>query len=160
MDHMQFLMVRSEDSDGEISGHALMATCPPGSHIHDHPDEKYPHKMPDVGMPDLLKLLDLSNRLPLDGEITPIMAWAGLRSHPRCSELTKPDFEAIRDELLAKIRCYGFGAVLEEFEVRDAIQSMLAKKVEGNPDLHQMSMGWSPPPAPEAFQGQPMMTGP
>jgi hypothetical protein len=107
MDHMQFLMVRSEDSDGEISGHALMATCPPGSHIASKPDEKYPHKMPDIGMPDLLKLLDLSNRLPLDGEITPIMAWASIRNHPRCIELAKEDFEALRDELLAKIRCYG-----------------------------------------------------
>jgi hypothetical protein len=107
MDHMQFLMIRSEDSDGEISGHALMATCPPGSHIANHPEEKYPHKMPEIGMPDLLKLLDLSNRLPLDGEITPIMAWAGIRNHPRSRELSKEDFEALRDELLAKIRCYG-----------------------------------------------------
>lgn len=107
MDHMQFLMVRSEDSDGEISGHALMATCPPGSHIAKRPEEKYPHKMPEIGMPDLLKLLDLSNRLPLDGEITPIMAWAGIRNHPRSHELSKVDFEALRDDLLAKIRCYG-----------------------------------------------------
>ncbi|KAF2426525.1 hypothetical protein EJ08DRAFT_721730 [Tothia fuscella] len=128
MDHMQFLMIRSEDSDGEFSGHALMATCPPVSHITTNPEEPYPHKMPEIGMPDLLKLLDLSNRLPLDGEITPIMAWAGIRNHPRSKGLNKEDFEGLRDELLAKIRCYGFGAVLEEFEVKDALYSVLAKK--------------------------------
>jgi hypothetical protein len=108
MDHMQFLMVRSQDSDGEISGHALMATCPPATHIEDHPEEKYPHKMPALETADLAKLLDLSSRLPLDGEITPIMAWAAIRSHPRCEDLNKADLEIIKKELVQKIRCYGY----------------------------------------------------
>lgn len=102
------LLVRASDSDADISGHALMATCPPESHIAHRPEEPYPHKMPDLQMPDLMKLLDLSNRLPLDGEITPVMAWAMLLQHERFSELTKADFEAIKGELLAKIRCYGY----------------------------------------------------
>lgn len=108
MDHMQFLMVRSEDSTGEISGHALMATCPPHSHISEQPEEKYPHKMPDIGKGDLVKLLDLSRRLPMDqGEITPIMAWAQIRGHPKFFELGKPDFEMLQDVLDKKVRCYG-----------------------------------------------------
>jgi len=134
MDHMQFLMVRSTDSEeAEISGHALMATCPPQSHINDHPEEKYPHKMPDIGPADLVRLLDLSNRLPLDGEITPIMAWASIRQHPRAQELTPKDFATMKEELKGKIRCYGFGAVLEEFEVRDALQNIFALKPESFP---------------------------
>jgi hypothetical protein len=108
MDHMQFLMVRASDSDADVSGHALMATCPPESHIVATPDEKYPHQMPDITMPDLLKLLDLSNRLPLDGEITPIMAWAMIMRHERFFDLTKEEFEAIKGDLLAKVRCYGY----------------------------------------------------
>ncbi|KAI9694424.1 MAG: hypothetical protein M1822_000040 [Bathelium mastoideum] len=143
MDHMQFLCVRSDeslqnpppvnddqslDADVHISGHALMATCPPASHIAAHPQNPYPHKMPDLGVPDLMKLLDLSNRLPLDGEITPIMAWTIVRGHARVAELTQKDIEAIRTDLLAKVRCYGFGAVLEEFEVRDALSNVLATK--------------------------------
>lgn len=110
MDHMQYLMVRSQESEdgAEISGHALMATCPPESYVAEHPQEPYGHKMPDIGMADLVKLLDLSNRLPLDGEITPIMAWAGIHSHPRCDELTKEDFEKMKTDLTGKVRCYGY----------------------------------------------------
>lgn len=107
MDHMQFLMVRAHDAEETVSGHALMATCPPESHIANNPDDKYPHQMPDVAMPDLLKLLDLSNRLPLDGEITPIMAWAMILQDQRFKELTAVDVSSIKGELLAKVRCYG-----------------------------------------------------
>lgn len=107
MDHMQFLMVRAHDAEETISGHALMATAPPESHIASNPQENYPHQMPDIAMPDLMKLLDLSNRLPLDGEITPIMAWAMILQDPRFAELTKGDVELIKGDLLAKVRCYG-----------------------------------------------------
>lgn len=128
MDHMQFLMVRANDSDADVSGHALMASCPPESHIVNNPEEKYPHQMPDITMPDLLKLLDLSNRLPLDSEITPVMAWAMILRDPRFFELSAKDFDDVKGDLLAKVRCYGFGAVLEEFEVSDALMAVFAAK--------------------------------
>ena len=107
MDHMQMLCVKSQESEGEISGHALMATCPPESHLIQHPDVQYPHKMPDMHAGDLLKLLDLSNRLPLDGEITPVMAWAFVLKDPRVRSLSKDDFLVMKTDLLAKVRCYG-----------------------------------------------------
>ncbi|KAI0587124.1 hypothetical protein Alg130_03956 [Pyrenophora tritici-repentis] len=125
---MQFLMVRAHEADDNISGHALMATAPPDAHITNCPEEKYPHQMPDVKMPDLMKLLDLSNRLPLDGEITPIMAWAKIIQNENFRTLSKEDIELMKGELLAKVRCYGFGAVLEEFEVSDALMTVLAGK--------------------------------
>ncbi|KAF1833282.1 hypothetical protein BDW02DRAFT_500939 [Decorospora gaudefroyi] len=133
MDHMQFLMVRAHDADEHISGHALMATAPPDAHITNCPEEKYPHQMPDIKMPDLMKLLDLSNRLPLEGEITPIMAWAKILQHENVRDLVKEDFEHMKGELLAKVRCYGFGAVLEEFEVSDALMTALAGKFSHGP---------------------------
>ncbi|KAF2084017.1 hypothetical protein K490DRAFT_76129 [Saccharata proteae CBS 121410] len=130
MDHMQFLLVRSQDSEADVSGHALMATCPPHSHIVNNPEDKYPHQMPDLQSGDLMKLLDLSNRLPLDGEITPVMAWAMVLRDERVGELGKGDFERVKGDLLAKVRCYGFGAVLEEFEVSDALSSVFAAKCQ------------------------------
>jgi hypothetical protein len=84
-----------------------MATAPPDSHIANCPEEKYPHQMPDITMPDLMKLLDLSNRLPLDGEITPIMAWAKIIQDPCFKDLSKDEIDVIKTELLAKVRCYG-----------------------------------------------------
>jgi len=109
MDHMQFLMVRSTTSEeAEISGHALMASCPPQSHIDERPDEKYEQAVPDVGMPDLMKLLDLSARLPLDGEITPIMAWALVRREPEFAKLAPADFDGLKEDLKGKVRCYGY----------------------------------------------------
>lgn len=107
MVHMQFLLVRSNDSDGEISGHALMATVPPTSHIDEKPSEAYPPQMPALGMKDLAKLLDLCHRLELDGEVTPIMAWTRIMHDHRLPELEAEDFVAIRADLLSKVRCYG-----------------------------------------------------
>lgn len=114
MDHMQPLMVKSNESEIEACGHALMATCPPQQHIDTNPDEPYPYQVQDVPMPDLVKLLDLSNRLPLDGEITPIMAWASIRGHERAGELRAGDYRAIKDGLSGKVRCYGY---VNEFSI-------------------------------------------
>lgn len=108
MDHMQMLCVQSQQSEGDdISGHVLMATCPSRNHLIERPDVQYPHMMPELKASDLLKLLDLSNRLPLQGEITPIMAWAAILRHEHVRLLTQSDFEAVTSELLAKVRCYG-----------------------------------------------------
>jgi len=92
MEHMRYLIVRSPNSDEQefyhpaenpddreydhMSGHVMMATCPSMTHVLKKPNEAYPYKMPDLGMPDLRRLLDSSARLPLnhDSEITPIMA--------------------------------------------------------------------------------------
>merc|ERR1711939_180331 len=151
-DHMQMLLVRSEDSDGEISGHVLMATCPPHSHILDKPEEKYPHKVFDLPGLELEKLLNLSAQLPIaECELPPVRAWAMIRSHPRFTELTKEECEALRDELAPKIRCYGFGAVLEDFEVRDAVAKVIANKGD-YPGMEQMEMDWHSPPNPDSFR--------
>lgn len=108
MDHMQMLCVKSHESEEEISGHALMATCPPNNHLIQHPDVRYPHQIPpEIPGGDLLKLLDLSARLPLDGEITPIMAWANIMRNPRFGELQETHVRGIMDSLMPKVRCYG-----------------------------------------------------
>lgn len=126
MDHMQYLMVRSHNPDGQvhhhpmenpddsehehISGHALMATAAPYSHVMENPGEKYPHQMPDgVGDSAIAKLLQLSTRLPLDrdGEITPVMAWSMIWRCDQIGRLGKVDLERIKTNLATKVRCYG-----------------------------------------------------
>ena len=56
---------------------------------------------------DLKTLMDLSKRLDLDGEITPVMAWGMILAHPRLGEFTGEDFVRVADELRGKVRCYG-----------------------------------------------------
>jgi len=130
-DHLQFMCVRSnQDPEQSPNGHALMWSCPPYSHIDNLPDVQYPHKMPDVPNTELMRLLTLSQDLPLDGELTPVIALNIIRNHPRFGELTLQDFKTIQEDLSTKTRCYGFGAVLEEFELRDALSSVFATKLE------------------------------
>lgn len=141
---------KDDDEFEHMSGHALMATAPPASHIFDKPKEMYPFQMPqDVSTGTLAKLLDLSNRLPIDrnGEITPIMAWTVILRDPRIQELDAVDLKKLKDNLLPKVTCYGcvsmyrlisssstadknpsFGAVIEEFEVRDGLLAIYAEK--------------------------------
>ena len=83
MDHMQFLVERASEPEGEPCGHALMASCSPVPDPENHPEIPFGHnptqhlngnaqKTWDLSKGDLANLLDLSKRLNLDGEITPV----------------------------------------------------------------------------------------
>ena len=112
MDHLQYMLVRSnQDNDHPPSGHALMISCPPHSHIENHPDVPYPHKAMDLPGSELMKLFQLSQTLPLEGEITPIIALNMIWNHPRFNEMTAEDLNNIREELRLKTRCYGYAAI-------------------------------------------------
>ncbi|KHN98537.1 bZIP-type transcription factor [Metarhizium album ARSEF 1941] len=142
MQHLPFLTSRSEG--GDPCGHALMASCPPApfgklttktpfgnTHTHDRGDGSNPAQGTwEISKADLSTLLDLSQRLDLDGEITPVMAWGMILSHPRFADFQPEDFAKIAAELGRKVRCYGFGAVMEEFELRDAFESVLPSGME------------------------------
>jgi hypothetical protein len=81
MDHMQFLVERASEPKGEPCGHALMASCPPEPNLENHPFGHTTHlngtapKTWDLSKGDLVNLLDLSKRLNLDGEITPVSTY-------------------------------------------------------------------------------------
>ncbi|KAF4551396.1 Hypothetical protein D9617_13g098940 [Elsinoe fawcettii] len=89
----------------------------------DKPGDPYPHQMPQgISKPDLSRLLQLSATLPMEGgEVTPVRAWTIIMSSERCHQMTGQDFAMVQQDLFGKVRCYGFGAVVEEFEVHDAI---------------------------------------
>lgn len=146
MSHQQYLVVRSHNPDGQphhhpmeraddmefdhMSGHALMATCPPMSHVMEKPGEPYPHQMPDMSKSALMKLLESSAMLPgmEGGEVTPVRAWMMIIQDERVHGFNQHDFELLTTDLLGKVRCYGFGAVLEEFEISDAIATVCISK--------------------------------
>lgn len=56
---------------------------------------------------ELEKLLEFSDRLSLNGEITPVEAWQRIRQHPRFPDLTMAGLEDIRAKLVPEVKCYG-----------------------------------------------------
>ncbi|OAL17503.1 hypothetical protein AYO22_11538 [Fonsecaea multimorphosa] len=145
-DHEEYLVRRSADSpnteeDALFSGHALMASCPPPSHIARVPAEggglvpTYEHKVPDAESVQILNnLLNLSQTLKGSaiptGQVTPIMALQSLKGHRNYATLTREDVLGMIESIRSKVRCYGFGAVMEDFELRDALSSIFATKPE------------------------------
>ncbi|KAI5782456.1 hypothetical protein FPQ18DRAFT_421295 [Pyronema domesticum] len=117
--------------EADFHGHALMITCPPESWSTMNPGLPWDFKgQLDIEAADLSILFDLSNRLQLEGEMTPIAVWATIARHERFSELTMEDFDNVKHELVKKIKCYGFGAVLDEWDVSDAMSKLFAQKLE------------------------------
>ncbi|EXJ88517.1 hypothetical protein A1O1_05447 [Capronia coronata CBS 617.96] len=144
-DHEEYLVRRSFDSpddDGaQFSGHALMASCPPPSHIERVPAQNgglvptYDHKVPDAESVQILNnLLNLSKSLTgsaiPSGQVTPIMALQSLKGHRNYGTLTREDVLGMVEAIKSKVRCYGFGAVMEDFELRDALSGIFATKPE------------------------------
>jgi hypothetical protein len=56
---------------------------------------------------ELQKLLEFSEGLDLDGEITPIQAWRRIRCHAKFDKLTPTQLETLRESLLSMVQCYG-----------------------------------------------------
>lgn len=123
------------------------------SHTHDKDTEETPAQGTwEINKADLSTLLDLSSSLDLDGEVTPVMAWSMIMNHPDFSKLTRNDFNRITNILGSKVRCFGyvsaldrlderngtqcanvycrFGAVMEEFDLQDAIADIHGSRIE------------------------------
>ncbi|KAJ5233073.1 hypothetical protein N7468_006029 [Penicillium chermesinum] len=145
-EHTDYLCRRSvteaDDEDMPFSGHALMASCPPPSYISNTtPDQTYPHKTYDLPHANLHTLLNLSRQLVTEGQITPIMALQCLKNHELYPTLSRDDIKIVVDTLNTKVRCYGFGAVVEDFELMDCLSSVLGTKVElGAPRMRDDSI--------------------
>lgn len=118
MAHLPWLLDRAAQSGSDPCGHALMASCPPQpfsglapdvpfGNTHCSKDCKTGQKTWELSKADLSTLLDLSKRLDLDGEITPVMAWSIILAHSRFYDLDVNDFRKISEELVRKVRCYG-----------------------------------------------------
>jgi len=144
MDHGQYMVNKSLGDEDWCSGHALLATATPIEHVREHGmDKQYPHRLPDMPKPDLAKMLNLCASLPgLNEEVTPVMAWAYILGHPRCQELSQDDFNALKKDLKPKVVCYGFGAVMEDFDLKDALTKILASKHSSSLSVTGSDMDW------------------
>ena len=56
---------------------------------------------------ELEKLLDFSDKLSLDGEITPVEAWQRIRQHPNFEGMSRDSLDALKETLLPEVTCYG-----------------------------------------------------
>jgi hypothetical protein len=98
-----------------------MASCPPApfqdltsetpfgnGHTHDHGGEFHALSQGtwELTKADLSTLLDLSRKLNLDGEITPVMAWGMVLSHSRFAELDAGDFEKLSAFFSSSAPCW------------------------------------------------------
>lgn len=84
-----------------------MASCPPAP-IPGEP--QLPTGSWELTKADLSTLLQLSKKLDLNGEVTPVMAWGMVLEHPRLGELlsSAQDVAWLTEELARKIKCYGY----------------------------------------------------
>ncbi|RMZ90318.1 hypothetical protein DV736_g2442, partial [Chaetothyriales sp. CBS 134916] len=146
-DHGEYLVRRSVASpdtpdEAQFSGHALMASVPSVRHVKEVPPEQggliptHPHHMADTETLQLLQnLLRTSSEAKqamnlLGGQVTPVMAMQSLRNHRYYQSLTEEDVRKMIGSIKGHVRCYGFGAVMEDFELRDALDVVFATKSE------------------------------
>jgi regulator of replication initiation timing len=142
MNHIKAMTSTSvNDSEADYHGHALCVSCPPQIHSAQFPEADWDLYSRDIKPADLSILFNLSNRLQLEGEMTPIAVWATITRHKRFPELELSEFETIKQNLLPKIKCYGFGSVIEAYQVRDTLDELLnanaqLKKTKNKDEFH------------------------
>jgi hypothetical protein len=105
---MPILISKAIENEDDFTGHALMATYPSHAYFQDPPPVEIivPPK-PSLTRNELAVLLEASQKLDLDGEVTPVMAWSMILSHPRFFELDILDFKMLTDDLSRKTGCQG-----------------------------------------------------
>lgn len=121
--------------EGELYGHVLMASCTPDNYPELGPlstplssGHSSVSEVHALTKSQFRRLLERSQQLDLDGEVTPVMVWDMIRNHQNFAELRTIDFEKIVEEFSGRVSCYEFGAVLEEFEAREIIESHLTHR--------------------------------
>ncbi|KAF2659381.1 hypothetical protein K491DRAFT_689253 [Lophiostoma macrostomum CBS 122681] len=98
------------------TGHALTATAPL---LFQAPTQPVPTTgtahpprwdTPHLG---LEKLLELSQNIELEDELTPVQAWNQIRCHPDFDAVDVGGLRRLTEGMLKHVKCYGFGAVIE-----------------------------------------------
>lgn len=105
--------VPQDGQNEEISGHALMATCPPPTCDRTHATGRNAFEAQPVSKAGLARLFGLSEKLPGLGreELPPIKAWVKLRNDARFPRLNATDFHDLRTHLTPVVKCLRYVAV-------------------------------------------------
>ncbi|EME38839.1 hypothetical protein DOTSEDRAFT_48335 [Dothistroma septosporum NZE10] len=178
MGHMHYLHIRAHNSqsgsdeamepptevpdDGEnqhISGHALMATAPSYSAVMKDPTTRYPTQYPHgLKREDLMNLLNLASQLETNEvELPPVKAWLRIMQDARLRQLSVNDFDLLKQNLLSKVHCYRFGAVIEDHDIEDALQQVLQWKT-GEATSYGTAKAMPPPAHPSQFDSGSMLS--
>lgn len=135
-DHVAYMINRSNDAaanpnptshnEYNHNGHGLMVSS---THWHSLVNNGgNPSTAPAMDQSDLdfiESLINSADQIPLRGEMTPVQAWTWMKQQRgRADWLCNEDWEKLWKILKAACRCYGFGAVVEKYEVEDALHEV------------------------------------
>ncbi|PGH17664.1 hypothetical protein AJ79_01026 [Helicocarpus griseus UAMH5409] len=98
------------DTD-EPTGHALTVQAPLLTTAPPVLDDRTAWQVPAK---ELDRLFELSSALKIDGELVPVQAWMRIRQHPLFHKLDPAGLRRLSETLITGVRCFGFGATLEE----------------------------------------------
>ncbi|KAL9073963.1 MAG: hypothetical protein Q9161_002585 [Pseudevernia consocians] len=135
-DHVAFMINRSNDASANPNptshneynhnGHGLMVSS---THWHSLVSSgSNPSAAPAMDQSDLNfieSLINSADQIPLRGEMTPVQAWTWMKQQRgRADWLCNEDWEKVWKILKDACRCYGFGAVVEKYEVENAMHEV------------------------------------
>lgn len=105
LEHPCLHHTRSDLESTGSYGHILTAQAPLLTHA---PRPLQPTSSWTIPAVEIERLLNLSGQLNLDGELTPIQAWARIRSYPGFERLNLDQLETLKQALLKEVHCYGY----------------------------------------------------
>ena len=135
-DHVAFMINRSNEAGANPNptshneynhnGHGLMV-----SSTHWHSLVNSGSDIPTAAAMDqsdlnfIESLINSADQIPLRGEMTPVQAWTWMKQQRgRADWLCNEDWEKLWKILKEACRCYGFGAVVEKYEVENAMHEV------------------------------------
>ncbi|KAL8926862.1 MAG: hypothetical protein Q9208_002671 [Pyrenodesmia sp. 3 TL-2023] len=132
IDHKHLMITRGLDNTTQLSGHSLMMTCPPSGFYLKNPGDQYYHQMPNLPDAEVVYLIQTSYPTYDDefggGEMAPAQALEIIENHPRALEINLAEFQTLTVELYRYMMCYGTGAMLPYYALRQELEKLFARK--------------------------------
>lgn len=135
-DHVAFMINRSNEAGANPNptshneynhnGHGLMVSSTHWhSLVNNGSDIPTAAAMDQSDLNFIESLINSADQIPLRGEMTPVQAWTWMKQQRgRADWLCNEDWEKLWKILKAACRCYGFGAVVEKYEVENAMHEI------------------------------------